>query len=267
MHFMILADAAEGAIVQEAQQFGLHARRHFADFIQQHRAAVRLLKEALFPFQRVRIRARRVTKQLALSDVIRDRPAVERQERFFAACAAQMAGACQHIFTGAGVANNQQRRIVHRQLARLVDHLTHFRRHRHDVLEFGVICDAEVLQLPPHARGGFQGDHRAYRLVVLLIFLRQIDRARFHEEITPLDHHMLRLRVNTFTLQPALEIKAGNQRAGVLITDLLFVEVKQVLRRRIRQFDFTFQVEGEHRLGHRHQQRAQRAMFTFRRHE
>jgi hypothetical protein len=47
--FMIFTNAAESSIVEEAQQFGLHARRHFANFIQQNRAAVSLLEEALFP--------------------------------------------------------------------------------------------------------------------------------------------------------------------------------------------------------------------------
>ncbi len=82
---MILADAAEGAVVQETQQFSLHTRRHFADLIQQHRAAVSLLEEAFLPFQRVGISARRVTKQLAFNDVFRNRGAVQRQKRLFAA--------------------------------------------------------------------------------------------------------------------------------------------------------------------------------------
>jgi hypothetical protein len=49
MHFMIFTYAAEGSVVQETQQFSLHTWRHFADFVQQHRAAVRLLEEPFLP--------------------------------------------------------------------------------------------------------------------------------------------------------------------------------------------------------------------------
>jgi hypothetical protein len=46
---MIFPYAAEGSVIEETQQFSLHPRRHFADFIQQNRAAVCLLEEAFFP--------------------------------------------------------------------------------------------------------------------------------------------------------------------------------------------------------------------------
>lgn len=46
-----------------------------------------------------------------------------------------MAGMGQQIFTGAGVADNQQRRAEHRQLARLLHHVAHFRPHREDLTE------------------------------------------------------------------------------------------------------------------------------------
>ncbi|MNI70384.1 hypothetical protein D3C73_1261950 [compost metagenome] len=36
VNLMIFADAAEGPVIKKTQQFGLHARRHFANFIQQY---------------------------------------------------------------------------------------------------------------------------------------------------------------------------------------------------------------------------------------
>jgi hypothetical protein len=49
MHFMIFPYAAECPVVQETQQFSLHTWRHFADFVQQYRATVRLLEESFLP--------------------------------------------------------------------------------------------------------------------------------------------------------------------------------------------------------------------------
>jgi len=36
----IAADALDLALLQDAQQFGLHQRRHVADFVQEQRAAM-----------------------------------------------------------------------------------------------------------------------------------------------------------------------------------------------------------------------------------
>ncbi|MNL76486.1 hypothetical protein D3C87_2024610 [compost metagenome] len=66
---MIFSNAAESTVIEEAQQFGLHPRRHLTDFIQQYRATVGLLKEAFFAF-------RRMTEQLALNGIFWNRRAV-----------------------------------------------------------------------------------------------------------------------------------------------------------------------------------------------
>ncbi len=169
MHFVILADAAEGPVVQEAQQFGLHTRRHFADFIQQHGAAVRLLEEAFLPF-------RRVTKQLAFNGIFRDRGAVKRQIRFCRARAGQVAGVRQQIFSGTGIAGNQQRRGQAGKLARLVNHMTHFRADGNNLAERADILAGEVLQLATHAQRRAQHDHRTGQYAGVS-FPFQIDRA------------------------------------------------------------------------------------------
>ncbi|MNY72064.1 hypothetical protein D3C86_2105350 [compost metagenome] len=71
MHFVFFANPAESAVVNKAQQFGLHARRHFTDFIEQYRTAVCLLEEALLAFQRIGVSARRMAEQLAFRYVVR----------------------------------------------------------------------------------------------------------------------------------------------------------------------------------------------------
>lgn len=49
MNFVILAYTAERAIIEEAQQLGLHAWRHFTNLVQQHGTAVSLLEEPFLP--------------------------------------------------------------------------------------------------------------------------------------------------------------------------------------------------------------------------
>ncbi|MNH44286.1 hypothetical protein D3C79_1064070 [compost metagenome] len=56
-----------------------------------------------------------------------------------------MAGVCQQIFTRAGIADNQQRRIEHRQFACLIQYLTHFAAYRDNVVEFTVVINGEIL--------------------------------------------------------------------------------------------------------------------------
>ncbi|VTT28806.1 Uncharacterised protein [Klebsiella pneumoniae] len=174
-----------------------------------------------------------------------------------------MASACQHILSGAGIADDQQRRIEHRQLARLVDNLTHFTADGDNMLEFAVIIDRQVLQLLAHTRGGFQQHHAANRTRRSPLFILGMNRGDLHQEVAPLQHHVMRLRFDALALQPALEVEAANQRTGAVVTHLLFIQGEQRLRCRVRQLNFAFQIDGKYRLRQRHQQRTQGAMFTF----
>ena len=125
-----------------------------------------------------------MAEQLAFRHVVGQRGAVERKEGLFAARAAKMTGARQHIFAGARITDNQQRRIEHRQLARLFHHLTHFRTDRDDMLKLAVVVDRQVLQLAAHARRRFQHHHRADRQRGAL-FLGGVNRTRLQQEVAP----------------------------------------------------------------------------------
>ena len=140
---MIFTNAAEGSVVQETQQLGLHARRHFADLIQQHGAAVSLLEEPFLAF-------RRVSKQFAFDSIFRDRGAIKCQIRFCRTRACQMHSVSQQIFPGTGITSNQQRRGQAGELARLVNHMTHFRADGNNLAECTDILAGEVLQLAAH---------------------------------------------------------------------------------------------------------------------
>ena len=144
MHFVILTDAAEGSVVQETQQLSLHTRRHFADFVQQHGAAVSLLEEPFLAF-------RRVAKQLAFNGIFRNRGAVKCQIRLSRTRARQMHRVSQQVFPGAGIPGNQQRRGQACKLARLVNHMAHFRADGNNLAERANVLTGNVLQLATHA--------------------------------------------------------------------------------------------------------------------
>ena len=68
------ADAPEGLLLEEPQQLGLQRRRHLADLVEKHRAAVGLLEQAALLLPRVGERAALVAEQLALEQVSRAGP-------------------------------------------------------------------------------------------------------------------------------------------------------------------------------------------------
>ncbi|MNB75488.1 hypothetical protein D3C75_221340 [compost metagenome] len=65
----------------------------------------------------------------------------------------------QQIFARSGVAGDKQRCRQIRQLARLIDHMTHFRTHRHNLTKGAHILARQVLQLTSHSHRGAQHDN------------------------------------------------------------------------------------------------------------
>ncbi|CCJ88813.1 hypothetical protein BN132_741 [Cronobacter turicensis 564] len=219
---MFLADPTERAVIEKAQQFSLHARRHFADFIQQHRAATGLLEEAFFTFMGVGVSARRVAKQLAFHHIFRNRRAVERQIGLIGARACQMTGVGQQIFTGTGISGDKQRRIQHRQFARLIHHLLHARADRDDMTEGVQIETGQVLKLAAHAHRGAQHRDRAGQDAGAALFF-QMHRRNFQHKILAVNHYVLGVRLHWAALQPALEIKTTDKACGVMVAQARFI--------------------------------------------
>ena len=79
------ADAVDHALLDGAQQLGLQPHVHLGDFVEQQRAAGRLLELADAARDRAGEGALLVAEQLGLQQVLRDRRAVDRDERL--ACA------------------------------------------------------------------------------------------------------------------------------------------------------------------------------------
>ena len=111
----LAAHPTKAAVIQKAQQLGLQVGRHFGDFIEKHRAVVgQLHQPRLAAALGAGEGAGGIAKQLAFSQVFRERRAVQGQKRRCKAGADCMAGAGHEFFASAGFALNQQGRIQRR---------------------------------------------------------------------------------------------------------------------------------------------------------
>ena len=79
------AEALDRVLLEDTQQLHLDRRRELADFVEEHRAAVGALEQTDLGAARPGERALLVAEQLALEQALRQRRAVEREQR--AGCA------------------------------------------------------------------------------------------------------------------------------------------------------------------------------------
>jgi hypothetical protein len=123
------------AVLQRAQQLGLHLRPHVADLVEEHRAAVRGLEQAALRRHRAREGAARVAEQLdSSSDSV---SAVQLTGTNGAPGARRMRvdRARHQLLAGAGFALDQHRRRRARDARHQLVHLEHHRALAHDVLQ------------------------------------------------------------------------------------------------------------------------------------
>ena len=110
-HFDRLADRAHVALLQGAQELGLHAQRHLADLVEKQRAAVGFDEQALARGAGIGERAARVSEQLAFEQSLRNRRTVDRQKRPLAA-AAIVDRPRDQLLAGAAFAGDQHARVA-----------------------------------------------------------------------------------------------------------------------------------------------------------
>ena len=130
------ADPVDLALLDRAQQLGLQAGVHLADLVEQQRAAARLLELADPPGGRAGEGALLVAEQLGFQQVLRDRGAVDRDERPFRAAAVAMHVACEHLLAGAALAGDQHAGVRGRDLARHGQQIAHRRILEHQLAPF-----------------------------------------------------------------------------------------------------------------------------------
>ena len=104
---MAPADRPVFVLLQEAQQHDLRARRHRLDLVEKQRAALGLRDQAAARALGVGERAALMAEQLAFQKIVRQRAAVDRNERKIAARAQVMQRARGQLLAGPGLALHQ----------------------------------------------------------------------------------------------------------------------------------------------------------------
>jgi hypothetical protein len=209
------ADGPHVAVLQHAQQLRLDLEGQLADFVEEEAPAVRGHEQPRVIGEGPRKRAAAVPEQLAFDEIPRQRGAVDRNERAPRAAAVGVDGARDQLLSGAGLAQDEHRRVAARGGLRAVHDGVHVGgpaddaleavargdepiealdavaelgrlQHARDLLQydfFGVRHRHEVLRAATHRFG--RVIHRRVRAhqqhgdvrTALLRFLKQIERA------------------------------------------------------------------------------------------
>jgi len=123
--------------LQEAQQARLALDRHVADLVEKQRTAVRRFDPAHAPLVRAGERAALIAEQLRLQQVMRNRPAVDRDERPLAAAGTLVNRERRQFLAGARLAGDEYARVGLRDLADRAEQLLH----RLAVADHAVLAD------------------------------------------------------------------------------------------------------------------------------
>jgi hypothetical protein len=119
------ADPAYSPLLKHPQQLHLHRRTGVADFVKKHRATVARLEQPLLGGDRAGKRSACMAEQLALEQLARHRPAIDRHERPLAPGAARMDRARQQLLAGTRFAADQHRAVGRRDALDDAHHLPH----------------------------------------------------------------------------------------------------------------------------------------------
>ena len=138
-------------LCERAQELDLEARRHLADLVEEERAAVGFLEQALLVRGRARERALDVAEELRLEERLGKRRAVDGDEGPARARARVVDCLGDHLLAGSRLAVDEHRRIRGRHTPDEIQHLGHPRGPRHQPRQPVAIphLRAQVRVLPP----------------------------------------------------------------------------------------------------------------------
>ena len=107
MNLLVAADAGEGAVFEEAEQFGLEGAAHVADFVQEDGAAVGFFDAAEFLADGAGEGAFFVAEEFAFQEVLGDGGAIDADVIVLAAAAQAVERAGDQFLAGAAFAQDQ----------------------------------------------------------------------------------------------------------------------------------------------------------------
>ena len=265
LYFLLVAEAAEHAVLQHAQQLHLHQRRHFANFIQCQGAAVGLIQHAAFALGVVAKGAGGVAEQFVFGGIVGDGGAVEQNKGAFTAQAGLMAGAGQQILAGAGFALYQQRGVQGGEPAGFANQLFHRRALGDKAVEVAAVAAAHHLEVLADTIGGLEHHHGAGQ-ALLAGFFGHPDGQKVGQIGFAVEGDFFTQRLGRGLLQPARHMHTLQQRAHGLLHQLLRALVQQGAGGVVGQGDSALGVERHHRIGQRLEQRHNGVMLLLRGH-
>jgi hypothetical protein len=127
------AHGHEGPVLEEAQELHLRGRRDLADLVEEERPAVGGGEVAGLPLRRPGEGAPLVAEQLGLEERLRERRAVDLDERARGAPALVVDGSCELALPRSALAEEQHARVGGRDLPRGGEHRLHGRALRDEV--------------------------------------------------------------------------------------------------------------------------------------
>ena len=119
------ADALDDLVLQEAQQLDLQRMRQIADLVEEQRALIGALDLADGLLHRAGEGAALVAEQLAFQQVLRDRAAVDGDERLLGARPEVVQRLRQRLLAGAAFAQQQHRHVGRGELFDIAADLQH----------------------------------------------------------------------------------------------------------------------------------------------
>ncbi len=198
--------------MQHPQELGLQVGRHVADLVQHQGAAARQLQHAALALGIVAKGAGGIAEQLALGHVIRHGSAVEGHEGVAGAQAGSVTGAGQQLLAGTGLADDEQRRILHRQFARLRQHLFHLGALALQMLEPLRLHRVERAEVQTNPAGRFEHHHGPRQRLLTAGFCHK-ERQQIRQILFAVEAEFAGLRPDVARFQPAAEGEALDQRA------------------------------------------------------
>ena len=173
-----------------------------------------------------------------------------------------MAGAGQQLLAGAGFADDEQRRILHRQLARLGQHLFHLLALGLQVFKaphFHRVKRAEVHADPA---GGFEHHHGAGQGLSALL-LGHEQRHQIRQILFAIDTELAGLRPDLARFQPAAEGEALDQGAERRAAHLLHRQGQGGEGGLVGLGHLALGIEGEDQIRQRLEQRLDLVVFAL----
>src|SRR6185369_5106881 len=136
------ADPIEALVLEHAQELALLLRPELADLVEEDRAPVRLLEHSLAVRHRAREAAANVAEHLALEELRRDCPHVDRDERALGARAQSMGRPREQLLARPRLAGDENRQPRARGLLEIAKEGEHRRIARDDPEPLGLAPQA-----------------------------------------------------------------------------------------------------------------------------